>query len=397
MVVTFQKLHQSQAKCFKYVNNGRSGLRGLVYRWLTTLLEVPHSDASLKKTTMDASFLGTCELETIQAVQNIEGLSQLCEESVNTSAHVDPLGLKRLVDSITPPGFDNLYKQPKNPQLQDITNNSGYRRAFKPNLTSSPEVLLGKRCNRGPSSSRKRIRLEDSCILLDTDLNNAGQSTNGESVLHNDVQDVLNKDEWSEDLTDIWDQNSFSEPVEKTVAAAPPNVGINASDKHRDTDANELRSNQEHEHQDQVGPDGDLNSIGEVLTVLRQISEENRKILLDNKSITESNRKLTEACIKSSQDNERLSQLNAKISQENLNNLIELRRQSAINRRHEKGIQEIHKQLNIYLDEFRKFDMSGNVSKDQFKSLIQIMFKMQKALEIKLSPFLPIAGPSSRV
>ncbi|KAG9269875.1 hypothetical protein AMEX_G16957 [Astyanax mexicanus] len=108
------------------------------------------------------TFLGTCELETIQAVQNIEGLSQLCEGTCLL------ITLKRLVDSITPPGFDNLYKQPKYPQLQDITNNSGYRRAFKPNLTSSPEVLLGKRCNREPSSSRKRIRLEDSCILLDT-------------------------------------------------------------------------------------------------------------------------------------------------------------------------------------------------------------------------------------
>ncbi|XP_076844343.1 uncharacterized protein LOC143489302 isoform X2 [Brachyhypopomus gauderio] len=185
---------------------------------------------------MDSHILSTPEHETIRAIRNIEGLSQLCDETVNTSGYLNPLvGLTRLVEAtniLTPLGFDAVpstsASYPKDITTGDIHHAST---TFNPCLTSSPGVVpkdprgsdpRGKHVNFGTDGScRKRFTLEDNyktINLCNDDL----------SVYEVCADPDLGVIGWSDELLKTWNDNSFSVKEDDVVAVWPDDCGLNA-------------------------------------------------------------------------------------------------------------------------------------------------------------------------
>ena len=81
---------------------------------------------------------------------------------------------------------------------------------------------------------------------------------------------------WTEDFLNNWDINNFSENEGKTTEAVPK---VGTLNKPRDTD---LRSNQEHEAQDQVGRCTICNNSGENVT-LGQLNQEIQRLSIEQR------------------------------------------------------------------------------------------------------------------
>ncbi|XP_076869792.1 uncharacterized protein LOC143521112 [Brachyhypopomus gauderio] len=368
---------------------------------------------------MESHILSTPERETIQAVRSIERLSQLCDKTVNTSGYLNPLvGLTRLVEAtnlLTPPGFDAVPSTsaayPKDIATGDIRHAST---TFNPCLTSGPGVVprdprgsdsRGKRVNFGSDGScRKRFRLEDNYKTIDlcnSDL----------SVYEVGSDPDLGVIAWSDELLKTWNDTSFTLKADDIVAVLPDDCGLNAVtgaapdnglsavftavwDDGLDAALpgsrdvwDELKPNQEHEWQYQVGQYVNSDNAGELTTLVRQMSQEITRIS------------------------------------------IEQRRQAALNRRRDNVIQRqvarieaLHKDVqrrqcvvNDRVDVLKQVERIGGLCKDNTdnsilikeihemckdhvthsKKVVDLMFNLNRFLQLKLPSLLPVAGPSS--
>ncbi|XP_066529628.1 uncharacterized protein [Hoplias malabaricus] len=338
---------------------------------------------------MESYIFGTSELETIRAIRSIEGLSQLCEETVDATGYLNPLvGLTRLVEEtnlLTPPGFEVVPGTSAVVEPLDATyaNNDQAPQTFTPCLTSSPTrsnqsvprdirvpVPQGKRGSFGSggaqtsrSSSGKRLRLDDIHKTNDLDIFDL-------SVYEDCVDPGLCAAGWSDELFKTWNDNSFTVKEDNGAAVVPNDVLNDALIEPGDSVTDEIKSNQDHEQQQQQQQQQQQNQVGgcncannpvELITLMRQMSQEIAKIS------------------------------------------IEQRRQAALNRRRDNIIQKQVERIEALCKEQTA---NANLVKDihglckkqvaHSETALELLYKLNRLLQLKKSTRIPVAGPSCR-
>ncbi|XP_036445244.1 uncharacterized protein LOC118820978 isoform X2 [Colossoma macropomum] len=256
------------------------------------------------------------------------------------------LCLNRLVESVgllTPPGFDAAPSMSKAIERRVAVHNDFELVGFNPSATSSP----------GESSrGQKNKELEE--IQKSTDLVCAN------TVLPR-VDPDLDVASWSEDFLNNWHINNFSENEDKTTAAVPK---VGTLNKPRDTD---LRSNQEHEAQDQVGRCAICNNSGENIT-LGQLNQEIKRLSIEQRRQAALLRRCDKDKVKL---NEEISKLEKAVQERDI------------------IIQKIVGDLNTHTKLIKDKAEYDKVTRE-------LLFNLNRFLQLKLSPWIPVPGPSSR-
>ncbi|XP_066506521.1 uncharacterized protein [Hoplias malabaricus] len=252
---------------------------------------------------MESYIFGTSELETIRAIRSIEGLSQLCEETVDATGYLNPLGFEVV------PGTSAVVE----PLDATYANNDQAPQTFTPCLTSSPTrsnqsvprdirvpVPQGKRGSFGSggaqtsrSSSGKRLRLDDIHKTNDLDIFDL-------SVYEDCVDPGLCAAGWSDELFKTWNDNSFTVKEDNGAAVVPNDVLNDALIEPGDSVTDEIKSNQDHEQQQQQQQQQQQNQVGgcncannpvELITLMRQMSQEIAKISIEQRRQAALNRR----------------------------------------------------------------------------------------------------------
>ncbi|XP_066497748.1 uncharacterized protein [Hoplias malabaricus] len=190
---------------------------------------------------MESYIFGTSELETIRAIRSIEGLSQLCEETVDATGYLNPLGFEVV------PGTSAVVE----PLDATYANNDQAPQTFTPCLTSSPTrsnqsvprdirvpVPQGKRGSFGSGGAQTSRSSSDLDIF---DL----------SVYEDCVDPGLCAAGWSDELFKTWNDNSFTVKEDNGAAVVPNDVLNDALIEPGDSVTDEIKSNQDHEQQQQ--------------------------------------------------------------------------------------------------------------------------------------------------
>ena len=198
-------------------------------------------------------------------------------------------------------------------------------------------------------------------LKLFTDLR-TGNHTAGGVVAQTGAVSEVDTIVWTEELLNTWDQNSFTEKPDEAEDTGPINTGLNPiSEEARDVDGEGLKPNQEHERR--VSGSYLSSGVTEFTTLLGQHSQEITK------------------------------------------NTIEQRRQGAIVRRLNNIVQklaennrELVKENRILFEQVSKHIQIVQVMREEqnahFKSLTDVIFKLNRVLQLKTSTKLSVAGPS---